>query len=293
VAVVITKGILVDVGLEIMRTDRMIDARYATLDERPEALDAIRVDFATHIFLGVMLNPQVRISQPSHVVVAGELVCEENRIAVNRSSHEGDKSMPLDIGNHLSHNLAVSFHSADNLCLALCATATLASPNSANIGLVNLYLTYKVLKVLTQKGADLLEHSPGRLVGHASLPLDLLSRDTASSGGHTIDNFKPSLEWRGGLVEYRPSSRVDLMTAVVALIARPSLGFVMLRYLLAYRTGNALWPSVVFNPFQAIIISGKFFVEILCSIFSHLFIPFHHVLYHKYYTVSRDNYLLF
>lgn len=46
---VVSERILVDVGLEILRTNGMVDARDATLYQRPKALNAVGVNSTTDI----------------------------------------------------------------------------------------------------------------------------------------------------------------------------------------------------------------------------------------------------
>jgi hypothetical protein len=291
--VIVAESVFVDVGLKIMGTDRMINARYATLDQRPEALDAVRVDFATNILLGVVLDSQVRVSQPRHVVVAGELICKKNRLAVNGSGHKRDKRVPLDIGDDLSHHLAVPFHSADYLCLALCPTTTLASSHSTDIGLVNLYLTAELAVILVKQFAYLREHSPSRLVGDSCFTLDLLGGNPASGGRHNEYGVEPGSERGLGLVEYRVGCGGHLSPAEVAGIDLAPRYAVVRGHFLALLAVYAVWKANVLDMLKTGVLIGELLVKVLYGIALHFLAPsfvLTLLLYHKISVMSRDNY---
>jgi len=271
----------------------MIDARNTTLNQRPKAFNAIGVDFATHIPLGVMFNPQVRISQPCHMVVAGELIREQNRIAVNGTSHEGDKRVPSDIGDDLSHHLAVSFHGTDDFGLTLSATTTPTTPDTAYISLVNLNFPTKLSVSFIKQLPYLREHSPSRLIGYASFTLDLLRRYATTCRRHNKYSVEPSAKRSLGLVEYGVGCGGHLSPAELAGI-HLAVGYaVVLCCLLALLAENAVGEAGVLDVFKARFLVGELLIKVPYGIASHLstllFVstPF---LYHKISVMSRDNY---
>jgi hypothetical protein len=59
------------------------------------------------------------------------------------------------------------------------------------------------------------------------------------------------------------------MPAIVALIARATCNFVVLRYLVAYRAVYAIGIAMVLNPFKTNFISGELGVKIFGSVLVH------------------------
>ncbi len=287
---IVTERILVDVGLEIVGGNGMIDTRDATLDQRPKPFDAVGVDFATDILFVMVANPEMLVADSGHVVVGRELVSKQHGFPIDIASHERDKGVPFHIGDNCGDDLALPLGGTENLCFALSATPTLAVPHTADIGLVNFNLAREWLVVFVEEGADLLEHSPSRLVGHAQFPFKLLGGNAATGGRHDIDSLKPSPERSRRLVEYRAGKRGHLMPAVVAFV-NWSLGkFVMLRYLIADWAFNPVRVAVVLYPLKAGIGVRECLVKVFSRKLFHFFHPSHHVLYHKHYMMSRDNY---
>ena len=60
--------------MEIIRTNRMINANYTTLNQRPKAFNAVGVDIPLNINLEMVLNPKVSVANSSHVVVARKFI---------------------------------------------------------------------------------------------------------------------------------------------------------------------------------------------------------------------------
>ncbi len=269
----------------------MIDARYSTLDQRPEAFNAVSMDIATHILFVMVANSEMLVANPRHCVVGRELIGKEGSVPVNIMDCERNNGMSLNIVNHLSHNLAVPLGSAYNLRLALSATPTLATPHTTNIGLIYFNFSCKMLEIVVKKCADLLEHSPCGFVGNASFSFNLLGRYATPCRSYQVDSLKPYSKRSAGLMEDGIGKRGYLMPASVALVNWSSVYPVMLGYFLAYWALNAIRVAMVLNPLKASLIIGEGFVKVFSRKFVHFFIPFYHVLYHTSYMMSRDSYL--
>jgi hypothetical protein len=289
--VVVAESVLVDIRLEILRTDGMIDTSNTTFHQRPESLDAVGVDFPANVLFVMVSDSEVTEPISGHVVIGRELVSVENSVPANLVDCERYDGMPLNIANDLSDHLVISLSSSDNLRLALSSPATLAFSHTTHISLINLYLTRKMMEVLIKQGADLLEHSPGCLIGNAGLPLNLLGGYSASGRGHAIYYLEPDSKWGSGFVEDSSGSRVDLRAAIIAAIACAVLNSMVLGYLLTLHTVNTIGPTEVFKPFKTGIIIGELLFEVFGSVFLHLSVSFTLPFYHKIYLLSRDNYL--
>ena len=75
--------------------------------------------------------------------------------------------------------------------------------------------------VFLEQDTNLFEHAPRGFVGDASLALDLLSGDPATSRSHQVDGMEPRLERRAGdLWKIVSRRRVNVMAAMVAGVRR-------------------------------------------------------------------------
>ena len=79
-------------------------------------------------------------------------------------------------------------------------------------------------------------------------------------------------------------------TEVTTINHAPSYSM-MLRDFLALFARNTIGVEMISKPFKADIIIRKLFIEVSYRVVFHFNIPPTHVLYHKIYVLSRDNYL--
>jgi len=294
---VVTESVLVKVGLEILRANGMIDSRDATLCQRPEALGGVGVGIPLHIDFSTMLDSFVPISSLGEPVVAVELIGIDNgspsHILLDKR-HDGGA---FDIRNNRGGDFPLPLDYADNGGFALGSPPSLASSDSAKIGFVNFDLTVKRDSVFPEQCPDLLEHSPCRLISDSSYPLKLFGGVSRASGSHPEHGIEPSAEGSGRLVEDGVGGRIDLMPAIIALVARSALNPVVLSHLVANGAMDSVWPSVLFQPLKNRMIVREVTLELAQAVLlelcrhslGHFSIPLTHVLYHKIYVVSRDS----
>lgn len=277
----------------------MIDTRYATLDQTPEVLDIVGVCSPTNIDLGTVHNPLMVIAKPCYVVVAQKFIGVKNCIRGYIPPNERDKGGTLDIRDDRSHDLPLPLNYAYDGSFAFCSPSTLPTPDPADVGFVSLNFTREDRRVFVKESSDLIEHTPSCLVGNACFPLKFLGGMSRPSGSHPEHCLKPSRERSSGLVEDGVGSRVDLMPAVIALVARSFSKLVVLCNLVANRAVDAVWVAVALKPLKAGIIIRELPLKVLGGVFRRLvfgssfhFIPPIHVLYHNKYVVSRDSCLI-
>ena len=152
----------------------MIYTRNATLDQRPKAFNGVGMNTTTNILFVVVADSKVCVANPSHSVVARELIGKEGGVSIYALDCERDDGVLSHIGDDFSNDLAIPLSSTDNFSLAFRTPTTLAVPGTADIGFINLYLTCKMMEVIIKKSAYLLKHTPCRLVGNTSFPFNLL-----------------------------------------------------------------------------------------------------------------------
>jgi hypothetical protein len=264
IAMVIPKRILVKVRLEILRRHCMVNARNATLCQRPKTLNTVGMSIPINIDFSTMLDSLMPISGIGNPVIAREFVSIDNGSPSHVSADKRHDSRTFDVGNDRGGDFALPLDYANDGCLAFRTTASFAPPSTAKIGLVNLYFAVKGDSVFAKQSPDLLEHSPCCFVGDTSHSLKLFGRVSRAGSGYPEHGVKPSPQRRGGLMEDSISSRINLMPAIIALIARSALNLVVLSYLVANRTIDTVRPSVVFEPLKAGIIVRKLTLK-LCQ----------------------------
>ncbi|MBA7606962.1 hypothetical protein ES703_14114 [subsurface metagenome] len=247
----------------------MIDTINTTLDQRPKTFNAVGMNFTPDILFGMMADTKVFITEPCHMVITREFIGVEDSVSVNLISHEGDEGMSFNIWNNLCHYLAIPLNCSKNFSLTIRTSATLATPYTAHISLVNFHFASKMLEILIHKSANLFEHSPCCLIGNTRFPLNLLGRYTTPCGSHAIYDLKPNPQGSRRFAEYSVSERMNLMPAVVASITLTTCYVMMLSYLLTFWTINTIRPEVVFYPSQTTNIIREFIIKIFGSVFIH------------------------
>ena len=152
-AMIIAERILINVGLEVLRTNRMIDTRDTTFNQRPEAFNAVGVKFATHILFVMVVDAKVAIADSSHSVIAGELIGEDGSVPIYILNCKRNDGMPFNIINYLCNDFAVPLGSTDYFGLTFRTTSTLTPSHPAYIGFINFYFTCKMLEILIKQSA--------------------------------------------------------------------------------------------------------------------------------------------
>ena len=295
---VVTESVLIKIGLKVFGADGMVDSRDSTLRQAPEALDSVSVGILIDVDLSTVLDSLVPVSSLRNPIVAVEFVSIDDGSPSHILLDEGHDGGAFDIGDNRCGNMPFPLDYADNGGFALGSPSSLAPSDSAEIGLVNLDLTIKRDSIFAEQCPDLPEHSPSCLVGDSSYPLKLFGRMARACSGHPEHRIEPGCKRGGRLVEDSVSSRIDLMPAIVALVARSALNPVVLRHLVTNWAMESVWPSVLFQPPKNRIIVREVTLKLIQAVllelcrhsFCHCSIPPIHVLYHKIYVVSRDSY---
>lgn len=81
--------------------------------------------------------------------------------------------------------------------------------------------------------ANKARHTPSRLVSDPKLALQFLGAHAVPRGGEQVDCVEPELQGRAGLLERRPYSRVQVVTAPLARIGPLCLDAIPVRRALA------------------------------------------------------------
>jgi len=295
---VVTESVLIEIGLKVLGADGMIDSRDATLGQRPEALDSVGVGILIDIDLSTMLNSLVPVSSIGNPIVAVELIGIDDGSPSHVTLDEGHDGGAFDIGDNRCGDMPLPLDYADDGGFALGSPSSLAPSDSAEVGLIDFNLTVKRDSIFAEQCPDLPEHSPSSLVSDSSYPLKLFGRMPRAGSGHPEHGIEPGRERSSRLVEDGVGSRINLVSAIIALVARSALNPVVLCHLVANWAMQSVWPSVILQPLKNRIIVREVTLELTETVllelyrhsFGHFSIPPIHVLYHKMYVVSRDSY---
>ena len=112
-----------EVERQIFLADVVIRPNNAALEQGPERINRLRMDFATHIFFPMMNDRAMPISHLCQVPVIGRFI-RRNKADIARYG-SFDKivvCMPVDFFDHLAHNTALPADGPDDFDLALSAT---------------------------------------------------------------------------------------------------------------------------------------------------------------------------
>src|SRR5882672_9338189 len=132
----------------------------------------------------------------------GENLCSLFDVICN----DGHNGIALDILNRADFQLPAALHHSENRRLAFRAASACTFANTAEIRLVCFDFASKEAVIFGKHGADLLAHSPSRLIRNTCFALNLLGRNSAACLRHEINHIEPNGQGSRGLVEDSASS---------------------------------------------------------------------------------------
>jgi len=219
VPVVGPKHELIQIGLEVFRGHPMVYADDRSLEQAPEALNALCVDVPVDVGLGVVdcgMGVSSRGSSTASEFVGAE---EFGVFADDHVEHFGE-CFGLKIRDNLSTNIAVSLLHSDNDCLSLGPSPSWPLDATADISVISFDDTSELIfePIPWSHGNPYLHsHSPGGLVGDSKSPFELLSADAFLGFHHQPDGDKPLLKGRSGTMKDSAGSVGELMFTSFAL----------------------------------------------------------------------------
>src|SRR4030042_6665233 len=82
ISMIVPEGIFVEVGLEIFRTNGMIDTRDTTFYQRPKPLNLVSMDIPINIDPSTMFYSPMLETNPREMFIARKLVSVQNGISI-------------------------------------------------------------------------------------------------------------------------------------------------------------------------------------------------------------------
>ena len=255
-----TKGVLVQVSLQVMSADAMIDAANPILGQAPKALNRVSVGIARDKDFTRVMDALVLVAHRFQRIVRDIFISKNRAVRHGPLDNVGHQRCGLRIRHDPGDDSAFAFDHAKNgsftspagaVMLAFARVFVLLQTTVKTFVGFNLARQFSAIVAFVQHRANLLEYSPCGFIGDAKLPFQLLRTDSAPRRSHQKYGVKPEFQRRGRILEDRPAHRMLVMPAILTGIGRTLGNAVMSRNALAFWTEDAVRVKPVFQPFQA------------------------------------------
>lgn len=270
---VVTKRILIQVGLQVVTANVVINATDPALNQTPESFDGVRVNVSDNVDLLAVVDSLMLVAACVKAIVRRIVIGKDHRAWKHMFSDESPQSILLHVGGDERADFALALNHPDDRRLFGAASAS-TFRSAAEVSFVHLNLApessdWSTL-VVGQHRANLLEHAPCGFVCDPSLPLNLLCRDTATGSGHEVYSIEPSRERGRGLVKDRVGGGVNVMAAMVARVRRATLDAMMFGGRFARLAKDAIRIKAILQPFQTGGIIRELFLEVFQRVRKHV-----------------------
>lgn len=236
------------------------------LDLRPESFNGVRAMNTIRPLPFVVVDVPMSVSLFAKSTVSPHFVRADIGTAFNVFEDDRGKSLSLNIGDNLSHNITVTLdHSKyDGFLLGL-PVMLFPGFNATNVSFINLYMAVKLIVSvnLAHVLSYFVSHSPSGLVGNRKLSLQFLGWYAVPRGGKEIHSVKPLLKGCMAVLEGCISHRVNMVAAKLARISRDGSKLVKLALLLTASTLEFLSEAHFHQMRQAGIVIRELFEELL------------------------------
>src|SRR5579862_1687136 len=226
---------LSEVQRQILLAHVVIRAEYSALEQRPERLDAVRMDFTAHVFAFAMINSLVRQIAPSfQVLIARVFIGRDqlNVLFVHDLIDESIERRHIRSLDHFADQISFPADRPDNRNLvARTAHVPFLVPMAilvlaTDIGFVNFDGAEQLSQpVILHRRANTHHHVPSRaVVARSDLAMDLKRADSLLALSHQVDDLKPSRERIVGILEngFRDDAEsVAVTSAAILVLADP------------------------------------------------------------------------
>src|SRR5260370_3611019 len=210
----------IQIGVQMLNAHFMVRTNDRTLQEAPNALDAVGVNIADNPFLGEVINPSVlRVgifdSPISRHFVRVDRFRVRRGIIVNELVKHGLSS----VRDNLQTNLSLALDGSDCDGLIAFVTSPHAASLSPHVSLVHFNNSAQKLSVNVSHGSpDSMAEIPSRLVGDVYRPLDLKTRHSFLPFRHKVNGEEPLRQRKVRVMKDRATRYRELITASVAVV---------------------------------------------------------------------------
>ena len=231
-----------------------------SLEERPDALNAIGVDVPNYPFLGGVVD----------CLMAGVMILDSKVklqfVGVDRFSLVFDgavdevvQGVAANVRDSLKTNLSAALDRASHPSFVFAGTPACTLRLPTNKRFVNFYDAEQrgsVKAVIPHRGADAMTEIPSSTVGHSKRPLKLKGRHAFLGLAHEVDRRKPLSQRKVGIVHDSSCRHAELIAATEAIPLRASLDPAHV-HVSTTDAGHAVRPSNGFQMLSAICVIGE------------------------------------
>ncbi len=230
----------------------------SALEQRPERIDALCVDFAAHIFLCAMIDGSMPETHASQIAVVVTVIGRDQGDFVGNSfTNKFVVSIPVSLLDHFANHIALARDRADHFGLTLCSPSATALPDvlvaffPADVGFVHFHDAHQLLELrVFHSSAESHAHIPsGLILAGSEHPVNLQGADAFLGCEHPVENLEPHAERLLGFLEDRSGlereaiGRAIILAAFLALpVPRARLAFIHV-IVAATRTLHAIRPA--------------------------------------------------
>ncbi len=227
-AVVVTELEFREVQRKVLCADVMISADDSALQECPEALNIVRVNFTTHILASRVHYGFVVVAQRVQVVIAAVFIGRDKRDTItDRLAHESTQRCRVGILNDLADHVALaadsadhgglSAHAGDVLLLIPVAILVLA----ADCGFIHLDDAHQLAELAVfHRSSKPHAHIPDSFVSAgAEHSMKLPSAHSFLAHEHQVQDFKPHEERLLGFLEDGSGFKREAVRRAIVLAA--------------------------------------------------------------------------
>ncbi len=217
-----------EVQRKVLCADVMISANDSALQECPEALNIIRVNFTTHILASRVHYGFVVVAQRVQVVIAAVFIGRDKRDTItDRLAHESTQRCRVSVLDNLADHITLAAdssddrgltaHAGDVLLLIPVAILVLA----ADCGFIHLDDAHQLAELrVFHRAAKPHAHIPDRLVRAGSEhPMKLPSAHSFPAHEHQVQNREPHEQRLLGFLEDGSSFKREAVRGAIVLAA--------------------------------------------------------------------------
>lgn len=247
----------------------MINATYASFAIRPKPFDGIGMAVAQNVNLFCVGNGIMLISHRWKSFINSILIGVNHCFSGDIFTDYRENCFTLSVGNSADFEFPISFNNTKYSSFAFRPTSAFSLAPTTEITFINFDFASKWTVVFIKALSNLLAHSPSSLISNARFPLNLFSRDTATSLRHQVNYIKPSGQGCSGLVENCVSGRADLVSTEIASVRLTPTYPMKQSILFTLRAINSLRVFLIANIIKAYIVIWEHLKELFEREFFH------------------------
>ena len=217
----------IQVPVKVLGTDLVECSDDASLEQGPDAFDAIGMNVTHSPFLSRVVNSFVSGVLGCNAQVRSKFVCVNGfRFVFDCPSNEVMQCLAFGVGDTLQANAAISLNSTSNPSLVALVGSSFALSPTANQGFVYLNDSqegWPIKGVVAHCLTDAMAEIPSSLVGYAQCPLELKRAYALLGFAHQVNGDKPLAEGQMGIVHDGSGCDGELIAASIAVELPTSL----------------------------------------------------------------------